>query len=81
MKIIEFDNVCQGKNYEREYDVVVGVKYGDKGIIPCIKGSSRTCVGPNKDNICRSFFGYDIVEKDDDTIFLVRCDKIDCLKK
>lgn len=66
------------KHYEKneEYDgenLVVGIRFGSDGIIPCHKGCMGSCIGSSGDNRCGGYGGHEQVKVDGTDLFIVRC--------
>lgn len=64
--------------YEKneEYDginLVVGIKYGSEGIIPCHKGCMSSCIGSSGDNLCGGYTGHEQVNVAGTDLYIVKC--------
>jgi hypothetical protein len=61
------NNIC----WDKDYDLIIAIKYGDDGLVPCYRECSGSCIGRSGENFCGNYMG--IEEELENHLFIVRC--------
>lgn len=61
------------EEYDEDFSLVVGVRYGSEGIIACHKGCLGSCISSSGDSICGGYRGHEEVEVKGTPLYIVRC--------
>ena len=65
---------CKMKEvYEAAVNLVVGIRYGSEGIIPCHVNCSDSCVSSSGDSFCGGHLDHKEIEVNGSQLFIVRC--------
>jgi hypothetical protein len=65
--------------YNEKFNLVLGIRYGREGIVPCLKQCNRGCVSSSGSSLCGSFSGSKEIEVEGTQLFIVMClEKISC---
>lgn len=67
------------EDYREVYDLVVGIRYGSEGVVPCHRTCETSCVGSSGENFCGNYLGCTSVRAEGTELFIVRCSgKVRC---
>ena len=61
------------ETYDEKENLVVGIRYGGNGIIPCHKNCDESCISSSGDGICGGYRGHEKVTVKGTELFIVRC--------
>lgn len=72
----------EGGKYIEDYDLVVGMRYGSDGIIPCHYGCGNSCVSASGNSLCGGYLDCEKVQIGKENIYIVKCtENVSCLCK